>query len=308
MDGSDLSEFADNMRRLAPIDILTIVDPRADAISGPTDKFLASVPAGRELKSLKPLLDEYLTAPERKKGTATVTTLDSLVELANREKGTNSVLFAQNSESAPSLLAVLNFHEAGADADAHFGDYRVSYGFPVSKEWKAWTGKNAGRMGQADFADFLENRILDVLDPPDADKPEDQALIQLQAKLGGIFAGPTKLLELSRGMTVNLGGTVEQIVNLSSGEVSVQFKETHLDGKGAPLKVPSLFLIGIPVFDGGALYRLAVRLRYRKDGAALVWFYEIHRADRAFDDAFKEACERAQLATSLPLFYGKPAA
>lgn len=315
---TNLTEFADHMRGLAPIDLKSVSDSRPRQTRA---VMLAAVANGMELKSIKPLLDEYLTAPERKKGTAIVSTLASLVDLVNREKDSDSVLFADNAENAPSLLAVLDYHRAqnvadasnlaSADSDAtgapRFGQYRVKYPFPVSKEWKAWKAKNGAPMSQGDFAEFLENRLLDVIEPPSAEVEADKPLLDMAAKLGGSFADPAKLLELSRGMAVHVAGSVKQIVNITSGETQVQFEETHQDAQGQPLRVPSLFLIGIPVFDDGAFYRLAVRLRYRKKEGSLMWAYEIYRADQAFDDAFTEACEKATDETALPLIYGKPA-
>lgn len=295
---ANLTEFADRMRALAPIDII-------DHGGIP----IASVPEGRSLKSIKPLLDEYLTKPERKKGTAIALNAASFIDLANREKLPASAIFADNRVGHLKLVGVLNYQEPAA-GDAAFGDHRVVYHFPLSREWNAWHKGNGIRMGQAEFAEFLEDHILDVIEPPDVsrDTGDVDAMIELQRKLGGTFAGSARLLELSRGMAVNVDSTVKNVVNLSSGEQQVQFEETHKDGAGAPLKVPSLFLIGIPVFEDGALYRLAVRLRYRKDLAALKWFYEIYRADKALDDAFDEVCQDAAAKTSLPLYIGTPEA
>lgn len=293
-----LKELAEFGRESAEIKLLTI-----------GEIIVAAVPEGSKLQSVKPLLDEFLTAPQRKKGSAKLTDVQSFVELVNRFKDENSALFAKRDPAAPQLTGVLNYHEASAGSP-RFGDHRAVYAFPLSKEWQAWMAGNGLKMKQAEFADFLENRILDVLVPPDISQDVESVdtIVELSRGLGGSFAGPSKLLDLSRGMAMNAEMKVKNAVNIGSGEVSVQFEETHLDGAGAPLKVPSLFLIGIPVFETGPLYRLAVRLRYRLAGGSIVWFYEIFRADKAFDDAFTEACSHAATETALPLFYGTPEA
>jgi hypothetical protein len=105
---------------------------------------------------------------------------------------------------------------------------------------------------------------------------------------------------------VNERSAVKEAINLSSGEAQVQFAAEHLDDAGQPLRVPGLFLIGIPVFLHGPLYRIAARLRYRKTPAGLVFFYQLWRADRTFDHAFREACERVRIETELPLLFGRP--
>jgi len=219
-------------------------------------------------------------------------------------------VFADDNREKPSITAVLDYHRVGAGGDPRFGKHRSLFGFPLSDEWKAWNDSNATPMSMADFAAFLENRIIDVLYviPGEDSLPEDvQRLIDT---LGGgdTVATPNKLMELARGLQVNESAVVQEAVNLSSGEGMVRFQSEHTDAAGAPLKVPSLFLIGIPVFNNGPLYRIAARLRYRKAGGRLTFWYELWRTDRTFDHAFSEAVERVKIETELPVLIGKPEA
>ena len=62
-------------------------------------------PNGQNIKSLKPLLDEYRDRPERIRGKASFTELLSFVEHANRFKApAESVVFCDRSGQAPKLL------------------------------------------------------------------------------------------------------------------------------------------------------------------------------------------------------------
>lgn len=298
--------FAEYLRKLGPVDTMTIVDPNSTK-EKPVTAFAAVVPDGRELTSLAPFLDEFRLIPRRKIGTAIAASLDSFVALTNHARIAESVLFAKPDKASPTLTAVVNYHEKNA-GEPRFGDHRVHYAFPVSPEWQKWTGYNGKQMGQADFAAFLEDRILDIMEPPNIQTadPAVDSVLELANKLGGSFAGPTRLMELSRGMTVNVEAKVGANINISSGEATINFEEQHVDAKGAPLKVPSLFLILIPVFDRGPAYRVAVRLRYRKDGHRLIWWYQLYQPEKSFDHAFAEACTFAQEQTTLPLFEGAP--
>ena len=114
-------------------------------------------------------------------------------------------------------------------------------------------------------------------------------------------------MELSRGLQVYESSAVREVVNLSSGEGQISFQSEHTDQHGVPLKVPGLFLIAIPVFRNGPLYRIAARLRYRKN-AGLVFWYDLWRIDRTFDHAFDEALGRVRAETALPVMLGKPEA
>jgi uncharacterized protein YfdQ (DUF2303 family) len=265
------------------------------------------VPDGRKVQSIKPLLDEYLSAPERRKGTATATTIRSFVDLTNRFKDTESAIFADNSPKTPRLIAVLDYNPAEAsDPDhpgkARFGQHRVDYAFPVSSEWAAWTGKNGTDMGQGDFAQFLEDRIADVGNPGEA----MTAARTFAAQVGITLASPQRLMELSRGLSIRVNAKVTQAVKLSSGEAQIGFEETHEEEGGGPVKIPGGFAIRIPVFRGGEAFEIPVRLKYRAQGGAIIWSYSLQRTDNIWDLVIAEACQFVEKETGLPLFYGSP--
>lgn len=292
---------------------------------------------GRVVENVENILHQYRDAPLRRTGTAKLADLDSLIAHANRFKDAGSALYADPSK--PDLTVILNYHEptrvahipvvdgtkpgpatrqaaeprGEKEGSPRWGNHRGVYGFPLSREWKAWTAQNATAMGQADFAAFLEDRIQDVIDPPAPDtggthKPSqaDLDLLEIAAKVQGKFCGADRLMTLSRGLTVKVNAHVEAATSLSSGEGVITFQENHLDTSGNKLTVPSLFLIAIPVFERGPLYRIAVRLRYRVGGGAVKWFYELWHHEESKDHHYREQCQAAAQATGLPLFYGVP--
>jgi uncharacterized protein YfdQ (DUF2303 family) len=259
------------------------------------------VPRGLEAKSVKPFLDEYLQKPRRREGTAKLTELASFNAHVNRFKSSASAIFANNA-CQPQLIGVLDYHEEGATGDPAFCKHRAVYDFPLSDEWTAWTEKDSEQLGQQAFAEFIEDRLADVLDPAEAG---DNAKA-FASRLGMHFASASRLVELSRGLSIHVGATIRQAVNLGTGESQFTYVDQHQDEKGAPLKVPGAFIIAIPVFRGGDPYQIPVRLRYRVSGSQATWFYQLARSEETFLHAFREACEAAKTATSLPLFYGTP--
>ena len=118
--------------------------------------------------------------------------------------------------------------------------------------------------------------------------------------------------------------TIGEGAKIGAGSVVLAPVPAHATVAGVPAKIelnlvdaapPAVtcgaagaFLLAIPVFRGGDLYQIAVRLRYRVQGGAVSWSFELHGADRSFDHAFREACEDARARTELPLFYGQPEA
>lgn len=287
-------------------EVITIEEPG-------TGLKVAAIRKGNDVVPIRAsTFDDYRDEPLRRAGTATLLSLDSFIDHVNRFKDTSSLVFANNSRTAPTITAVLDYNPAGGAADAlpRFGKHRSHYAFPLSDEWKAWLAKDGAAMGMADFAEFLEERIIDVLFLEDEDSLPEDVQRALTAMGGGraSIATPNKLMELSRNLQVNESSTAVEAVNLQSGEAKIRFESTHTDGAGGPVNVPSIFLIGIPVFNSGQIWRLAARLRYRKTGGKIVFWYDLWRVDRTFDAAFNGAVEQVKADTDLPVLLGGPEA
>jgi uncharacterized protein YfdQ (DUF2303 family) len=300
-----VDEVRDLVESYVKAEVITIEEPETGV------KALA-IRAGNGVTTLAPsAFDAYRDEPRHRHGTATLLSLDSLIEHVNRFKDGGSIIFADDNREKPSITAVIDYHPSGAAAEAapRFGKHRSVFAFPVSDEWQAWTSANEQRMDMPEFAAFLENRLPDVLWlEPDDTLPED--IDRLVTTLGGrdTIATPNKLMELARGLQVNENAIVQEAVNLASGEGVIRFQTEHTDASGAPLKVPHVFLIAIPVFRNGPLYRIAARLRYRKAAARLAFWFELWRTDRTFDHAFTEAVVRVKTETGLPVLIGRPEA
>jgi hypothetical protein len=131
--------------------------------------------------------DGYLTQPRTREGTASVTNLDSFIDHTNRFKGPDSIIFADDNRTSPKLTSVLDYNPSGPPGrtPADFGQHRAVYAFPLSDEWKAWTKVNKNQMNMVQFAEFLEDRIIDVLAPGDTVLEGDQLKMVEHARRPG---------------------------------------------------------------------------------------------------------------------------
>lgn len=295
----DFKEMMESIKELNDVETLKVVGDDKKEIS------ILSVPNGRQIVEVKKYLDAYRDAPERREGVAKMTQLGSFIEHVIRFKDDDSALFANNDMDNPSLTSVLDYHCQTATGTPRFGRHKTFYSFPLSKEWQHWLNSDGETFSQSDFAAFIEDRIGDVMSPLDGDLETNEKTKELTELLGGDFASPAKMMTLSRGLDVNETSTVKSYTNLSSGEGNIVYENEHHDVDGAPIKVPNMFFIAIPIFVSGDIYRIAVRLRYRVRSGNISWSYNLYRIEHVFEDAFKEACNKAKEETELPLFVGK---
>lgn len=288
---------------------------------------LLAVPQGQQVQDFTAKLREAqsILKPFVRKGTAKMADLASLIGWALRFKDSDSVLYAKNDDTAPTLTCISDYHMAGpssmtdmGDTTARHGQHRACYTFPVSKQWARWMNASGEAMSGVEMGAFLEDNILDVIDPPlsltspgiaGAEATEaEHRLIDIARRLEGSYGNAAQLMGMAKSFTVNESADYTVAHNSTTGEATVQIKSEHMDANGQPIRVPKLFLIAIPVFEGGPAYRLPVRFQYRKAGQTVKFFLTLHDPKFARDHAFDEAVQAAHTETGLPLFLGTPEA
>jgi len=265
---------------------------------------------------------EYLK-PARRMGIAHLADLQSLIAWSNRFKGETSALFAEPDMLAPTLTCIADYHAEGpvdqantkGDPTARHCHHRAIYDFPLSEEWKAWMGISGNPLEKDDLGEFIEAQAKDIMDPTPAvldgkesDKNQkwENRLIQTAQQIQGRYGQLTQLLAMSKHFQVHETSNLTVKTNRDSGEQEIQFVNEHKAPDGKPLQIPNLIIIAIPVFMGGAPYRMPVRFRYRKIGGAVRFILSIYNPEKAFEAAFKEAVEEATIQTDLPTFLGSP--
>lgn len=246
------------------------------------------------------LFEAFRFAPARKFGTAKVSTLESFIDLVNRHKTSDTVIFASTDWQKPSLTAVIDYHENANGGKADNGKHRIHYEFPLSEEWKAWNAINGEKLQQVEFAEFIEDHIAE-LSAPDTMEEED-----FRSKFGFKVAYPNELVALSRGLQVHTESRVKNNVVLQTGEGEITWDEEHRDAGGNKLNVPGMFILSVPPFFMGDAARIPVRLRYRVQAGAVVWICQLYRPDVHITQQVMRDLERAANETELPHFQGAP--
>jgi uncharacterized protein YfdQ (DUF2303 family) len=247
---------------------------------------------------LEAFFEPWRTAPKRRNGTASVTTLESFCNLVNRHKDAHSVIFAKTDWPAPHLLAVIDYHST--HGEARFGTHRISYAFPITKEFETWMKLDGGLMEQAEFAIFLEEHAKELAEATESEIVEYEPLFKER------FAAPNRLIELSRDLEIYVGQRVKRQERIQTGERSVVFETEHKDANGQPVEIPGIFMVSVHAFVDGEAIRIPARLRYRVHGGEIRWGYQLYRPEFWLRERVKSDLVIAGEATGLPTFEGAP--
>lgn len=253
---------------------------------------------GGAVSSVKAFIDAYRTQPDRRRGSAMVTTLASFIALVNRHRSEDSVIFAKADWPNPALTAVIDYHTKAGDA--RNADHKVVYTFPVTEEFKAWISHVGKPFTQLEFAAFLEDHAAELASPTDGERSEYERLFKAK------FATPNELIDLARSLEISVGQTFKQAVRLASGEAEMVFKEEHTNGVGEKVTVPGIFMISLRAFIGGDPVIIPARLRYRAGGGSVTWFYDLYRWQDFLRERVSQDLLEAGAKTGLPTFEGAP--
>ncbi|GAA3009306.1 DUF2303 family protein [Microbacterium aurantiacum] len=244
--------------------------------------------------------DAYALSPRHTSASRTVTDALSFVTYVNRHQRPGTEVYAHTSSS--SVVAVIDSHE-GSDSLPGWQKHKLTLGLEHTKAWLAWTAVDLGAkpsawMDQQQFAEFIEDRALDVIEPDHA------RLIELATK----FEATTK---------VEFGSAVR----LDNGEVKFEYTETVGPKKGnkGGIDLPKELKLGLRPYIGGPIYYVFASLRYRIRSEGLVLGIALQRPENILEAAFADIVTEIRDGieekdgrpghpgiADVPIFYGKP--
>ena len=232
-------------------------------------------------------LEEQKAGPRRRQGVAQFAELESFIRYVNRFKQQPAVVFADIARMQ--VTAVLDYHPEGSKAtDAGWLGHRAVYECPRSRQWKEWTGNDGKAMRQDVFAAWIEDHLDDLTSG---------------SGKAGDYPAPAAVLEMARNLQVHTKGRFERSFNPTTGESSLVCK-TENEASSTP--IPRAFLLALPVFEGGELYRVEARMRLALHEGAPLFTSVLHRRAEIERDAFDGVRAKVATETKIPLFAGAP--
>lgn len=211
---------------------------------------------------------EHAHKPRRKTGEYRVHDADSFVAYLAKHADANTEVWAD--AVAAKITGVLDAHDV--DQPRH-EEHRVVYGVLLTEAWKKWTAFDGQLLDQEDFADLVEERAIDVVQPTGAE-----------------------MLEIAQTFRATVGANVESTVSLSTGQRQFAYRE-EIDGKAGKtgqMEIPETFTLGLRPFEGADAFKITARLRYRLRNGQLRIGYKLERPEDVIREAFLSVVEKVQ--------------
>lgn len=247
------------------------------------------VPEGAKVETVDVAyyLDRYREHPRRKVGNFKVQDAQSFIAYLAKHGVTDSEVWADS--VGAQIVGVINAHEGvdgpvGPDGPlAGWGDHRVTYAVQTTTAWDAWAERDGQLMDQSTFAELIEDRAIDIIDPSAAD-----------------------MLELAQTFQATIGVKFESSKLLSSGERQLEYREQveAKAGRAGQLVIPKAFKLALRPFEGAEVYGISARFRYRMADGALRVGYRLERPDDVLREAFEGVVKQVEDAVEQPVFRG----
>ncbi len=230
-------------------------------------------------------LERLLPNPVRIREHAVFTDAESLQGYARR------FLTTDEARARVLLIAHLTSHCVKVIFDHHAPglpvgnrDHTAALVLDCSRAWTAWDYASGKYIDQSAFAEFLDQRLPEIVQPAGGD-----------------------ILDSIRSLRSNRSSEVVSQIGLPNGGTRLEFAQTasvRSTGKSADL--PESLVLGIPVFEDTPPVRVTARLRYRvPDKNAVTLAVMLERHDEVYRAVFRQVAEGIGKALELPCLFGK---
>ncbi|MET7412477.1 DUF2303 family protein [Streptomyces rubiginosohelvolus] len=207
---------------------------------------------------------QHTGVPARKSGTTVVRDVDSFLAYFDKHGDESTEVYAD--VESRTITAVLDAHTAAA---ARWGGHRLELRLRATSAWRAWIGADNALMSQGAFAEFIEDNLVDLVEPDSA-----------------------TMLELAQSFEATTSAEFQSSQRLDSGQRRFSYTEDVQAKAGAKgdIVIPATLTLALRPFEGCEAYRVTARFRYRLDRqkGALTLGFKIERPEDTLSAAFED--------------------
>jgi uncharacterized protein YfdQ (DUF2303 family) len=114
--------------------------------------------------------------PTRIKRGVTLTDVQSFAMYVNTYKEAGTIIFASILDGAASFTCILDYHDKDKP---QFCSHTATFKTVSTPEWVTWQNANRKRMGQVEFANWIEDNLHLFVSPKDTSAPSGAELLEL---------------------------------------------------------------------------------------------------------------------------------
>jgi uncharacterized protein YfdQ (DUF2303 family) len=224
------------------------------------------LPEGRRTEIVDPSVFE--DTPRRTIGSYTLADIPSLIDYG-KQHAAETITTVWIDQLKARVVVVFN------DADgetAGWRDHRAVCDLIRTPEWEHWTSKNGQYLDQLDFAEHIEDGLLEIIEPPSADMWE--------------------IAQSIRGRTDATWRAEGRLDNGAVGFSYIEDVKAEATTQKGRVEIPSEFRLRVAPFYGEEPAELVARLRYRVREGALKVGYKLDRPDQVELQVMKAVKER----------------
>ncbi len=242
-------------------------------------------------------LEAYGLKPSRKRAMVTLHEAKSFINYVKAHAiPAATALFGSANEAGGSFNAIIDYHHTDVpeDKDAtlisrrdpmpSWGEHQVVFNLEMTPEWVRWCNRDEELMTQTQFCEFIEDNMLDIVEPAGADMLE---IVQL--------------IEGTKGVTFKSGK------NLKNGAIDFTYSEevNATARRDNTMQVPAKFTLELVPFVGALGVRIEARLRYQISASGqLSLKYLLNRPHHVIRDAFNATRDQIESETKIPVLLG----
>lgn len=226
------------------------------------------VPKGYELEIHSAEAEKLSDQPFKLKQRVQITNTESFIEYVKRHQTASTAIFCDVDEHK--FIAVLDYHQGTSPSwNSHVAELLLI----ETPEWERWQAKDKDVMSQTDFALFVEDNMLEIINPAGAE-----------------------MLEITKTLSSKQDVNFRSSIRLEDGQTQLQYDETieSKAGEKGNLVIPDKINLGITLYRGGDGYSMEARFRFRMRQGTLQLWYELIRPERAVADAVNNVFTQIQ--------------
>lgn len=228
-----------------------------------------------------------LTGPEhtgtvaRKTGRTVVRDADSFLTYWGKHRDDASEVYSDVEQ-----LTVVAVLDASTATEARFGGHRLHLALRRTTAWEEWTSHDGKLLTQEQFANFLEDHLVSLVEPDAA-----------------------TMLEIAQSIKATTKAEFQSSTRLQSGERKFAYVESTnaTAGPKGDLAIPETFKIAVPPFEGADAYSMTARFKYRLGGGSLALGFKLEQPEERARAAFADVLAAIAEGIQTPILNGTPA-